>query len=109
MIVNKECHLASRQTPGAKGVLPVNQDQIRLEATPQVVPQRQAPKSRAPIKDRQGFAHRRRFLLMGFRVLLIAVTGKEPDAIHREYGVVPTGEHEQIPESPVTGAKLSSG
>jgi hypothetical protein len=46
---------------------------------------------------------------MGFRVLLIAVTGKEPDAIHQEYGVVPTGEHEEIPESPVTGAMLPSG
>jgi hypothetical protein len=46
---------------------------------------------------------------MGFRVLLIAVKGNEPDAIQREYGVVPTGEREEIPESPVTGAMLPSG
>jgi hypothetical protein len=46
---------------------------------------------------------------MGFRVLLIAVKGKEPDAIHRDYGVVPTGEREEIPESPVTGVLLPSG
>jgi hypothetical protein len=46
---------------------------------------------------------------MGFRVLLIAVKGKEPEAINREYGVVPTGEHEEIPESPVTGVMLPNG
>jgi hypothetical protein len=46
---------------------------------------------------------------MGFRVLLIAVKAKEPGAIHQEYGVVPTGEREEIPESPVTGAMLPSG
>jgi hypothetical protein len=46
---------------------------------------------------------------MGFRVLLIAVKGKEPEAIHRDYGVVPTGEREEIPESPVTGAMLPGG
>jgi hypothetical protein len=46
---------------------------------------------------------------MGFRVLLIAVKGKEPDAIHHDYGVVPTGQREEIPESPVTGAVLPSG
>src|SRR5262245_54935122 len=45
---------------------------------------------------------------MGFRVLLIAAKGKEPDAIHRDYGVAPTGEREEIPESPVTGAMLPS-
>lgn len=46
---------------------------------------------------------------MGFRVLLIAVTGKEPAEIHRDYGVVPTDQYEEIPESPVTGARLGSG
>jgi hypothetical protein len=46
---------------------------------------------------------------MGFRVLLIAVTGKDTDVIHLEYGVVPTGEREAIPESPVTGVTLPSG
>ena len=46
---------------------------------------------------------------MGFRVLLIAVTGKELDAIHDEFGVRQTGQYEEIPESPVTGAMLPSG
>lgn len=46
---------------------------------------------------------------MGYRVLLIAVTGKQPDVIHREYGVTPTDNYEDIPESPVTGALLPSG
>ena len=46
---------------------------------------------------------------MGFRVQLIAVSGKEPRAIHRDYGVVPTGQHEEIPESPFVGAVLPSG
>jgi hypothetical protein len=46
---------------------------------------------------------------MGFRVLLIAVKGKEPEAIHRDYRVVPTGKREEIPESPVIGAMLPSG
>lgn len=46
---------------------------------------------------------------MGFRVLLIAVKGKEPGAVHRDYGVVPTGEHEEYPESPVVGAMLPGG
>ncbi len=46
---------------------------------------------------------------MGFRVLLIAVSGKEPAEIHRDLGVVPTQEFEEIAESPVTGATLPSG
>ena len=46
---------------------------------------------------------------MGFRVLLIAVTGKELSEIHAEYAVVPTDRYEEIPESPVTGATLASG
>ena len=46
---------------------------------------------------------------MGYRVLLIAVKGKSPEAIHRDYGVVPTDEREEVPESPVTGAMLPSG
>jgi hypothetical protein len=40
---------------------------------------------------------------------LIAVTGKEPGEIQRDYGVTPTGEHEEIPESPVVGAPLPTG
>lgn len=46
---------------------------------------------------------------MGFRVLLIATSGKTPSAIHIEYGVVPTAKFEEIPESPVTGAQLPGG
>ncbi len=46
---------------------------------------------------------------MGFRVQLIAVSGMEPAVIHREYGVVPTGRHEEIPESPVVGALRPGG
>ncbi len=46
---------------------------------------------------------------MGFRVQLIAVSGKEPGMVQREYGVVPTGRCEEVPESPVVGAVLPSG
>lgn len=46
---------------------------------------------------------------MGYRVLLIAVTGKSVDAIHEDYGVTPTDEYEDVPESPVTGTTLPNG
>lgn len=46
---------------------------------------------------------------MGFRVQLIAVSGKQPAAVQRDYGVVPTGKYEDVPESPVLGARLPSG
>jgi len=46
---------------------------------------------------------------MGFRVQLIAVSGKEPRAIQRDYGVVPTGQRTELPESPVVGAVLPNG
>jgi hypothetical protein len=46
---------------------------------------------------------------MGYRVLLIAVTGKQPKTIHAEYGVAPTDQYEDIPESPVSGAVLPNG
>jgi hypothetical protein len=46
---------------------------------------------------------------MGFRVQLIAVSGKEPAVVQRDYGVVPTGRREEIPESPVVGAELPGG
>src|SRR5215468_87736 len=46
---------------------------------------------------------------MGFRVQLIAVSGKEPAGVHSDYGVVPTGRYEEIPESPVVGAVLPGG
>ncbi len=46
---------------------------------------------------------------MGFRALLIAVTGKDPGTIYEEYSVVPTGRYEEIAESPVCGAEVLSG
>ncbi|HEY9283087.1 MAG TPA: hypothetical protein VIP46_06500 [Pyrinomonadaceae bacterium] len=46
---------------------------------------------------------------MGFRVLLVAVTGKATEAIYRDYSVVPTDHYEETPESPVNGAVLPSG
>ena len=46
---------------------------------------------------------------MGFRVQLIAVSGKEPRTIQRDYGAVPTRQREEIPESPVVGAVLPNG
>jgi hypothetical protein len=46
---------------------------------------------------------------MGYRVLLIAVNGKDPATIHADLGVVPTPEYEEIAESPIVGADLSDG
>lgn len=46
---------------------------------------------------------------MGFRVLLVAVTGKAIDEIHRDFSVAPTDHYEEIPESSVTGALLPGG
>jgi hypothetical protein len=45
---------------------------------------------------------------MGFRVLLIAVRDKSPATIHKEFGVSPTQEFEEIAESPVVGVSLSN-
>jgi hypothetical protein len=53
--------------------------------------------------------HAARFSLMGFRVLLVAVTGKTRGEIHQDYSVAATDQYEKIPESPVTGAILPSG
>jgi hypothetical protein len=44
-----------------------------------------------------------------FRVQLITVSGKEPAAIWREYGVAPAGRFQAVPESPVVGAVLPGG
>jgi hypothetical protein len=46
---------------------------------------------------------------MGFRVLLVAVGGKEVARIHGELGVVPTQEFEEVAESPLVGVDLSNG
>lgn len=46
---------------------------------------------------------------MGFRVSLVSVEGKPVSLIHEEYGVLPTGETEEFPESPINGAHLPNG
>ena len=46
---------------------------------------------------------------MGFRVQLIAVSGREPREVQRDFGVVGTGHREEIAESPVVGAALPNG
>jgi hypothetical protein len=46
---------------------------------------------------------------MGYRVQLIAVSGRDPGSIHSDYGVASTGRREWVPESPVVGAKLRGG
>jgi hypothetical protein len=46
---------------------------------------------------------------MGFNVQLIAVSGKAPHQVQAEYGVVPTAEYTEVPDSPVVGALLPGG
>lgn len=46
---------------------------------------------------------------MGFRVQLIAVTGKEPREIHRDIGVVAAGQCEYPGDYPVVGIRLPTG
>lgn len=46
---------------------------------------------------------------MGFRVLLMAVSGKEPATIHQEFGVEPTDQYSGHPDPPVSGALLPGG
>lgn len=46
---------------------------------------------------------------MGFRVTLIAVTGKDPATIHREFAVEPTGTFVDFPDAPVAGAQVPAG
>jgi hypothetical protein len=46
---------------------------------------------------------------VGFRVQLIAVTGKEPRVVQRDFGVTATGQREEIAESPVVGTTLPNG
>jgi hypothetical protein len=50
---------------------------------------------------------------MGFRVLLITITGKTPDSIHQELGVTPTSQYIEIPgnsyHDPVSSTTLPSG
>ena len=46
---------------------------------------------------------------MGFRVQLIAVSGMSPAKVQQDFGVEPTGEYEEVAESPVVGAELPDG
>lgn len=46
---------------------------------------------------------------MGFRVQLIAISGKKASEIHAEYGIVSTGKFDEIPDAPVSGASLPGG
>ena len=46
---------------------------------------------------------------MGFRVHLIAITGKPVVEIHTDLGVSPSGKHEEIAESPIVGSELKNG
>ncbi len=46
---------------------------------------------------------------MGFRVALIAVRGIDADTLYERYGVQRTGQREEIAESPVCGATVSTG
>lgn len=46
---------------------------------------------------------------MGFRVALIAVRGLDIDTLYARYGVRRTGQWEEIAESPVCGATVSTG
>lgn len=46
---------------------------------------------------------------MGFGVALIAVRGVDTDTLYQRYGVRRTGQCEEIAESPVCGASVSTG
>jgi hypothetical protein len=46
---------------------------------------------------------------MGYAASWIAVSGKEPQQVLRELGLSPTGEAEEVPDSPVVGAFLPTG
>lgn len=46
---------------------------------------------------------------MGFRVLLIGIKGKSPEAIHRDFNVSPSGVFDEIPDAPVSGVSLPGG
>lgn len=46
---------------------------------------------------------------MGFRVALIAVRGLDAETLYQRYGVRRSGQREEIAESPVCGATVSTG
>ncbi len=46
---------------------------------------------------------------MGFSLSWLAVRGKDAEAVRRQLGVSGTGEHEDVPDSPLLGAELPTG
>ena len=46
---------------------------------------------------------------MGYSVSWLAIRGKDPSEVRDELGVSGTGEHEDVPESPLLGADLPGG
>jgi hypothetical protein len=46
---------------------------------------------------------------MGFSISWLAIRGKDPASVCNELALRGTGEHEEIPESPLLGAELPSG
>src|SRR5919112_173937 len=46
---------------------------------------------------------------MGFALSWIGVRGKSPDAVLSDLGLRPTGEREEVPESPVASIRIDSG
>ena len=48
-------------------------------------------------------------LKLGFRVQLLAISGKSIPDIHNALSVTPTGTHEEIAESPIVGTQLKNG
>jgi hypothetical protein len=46
---------------------------------------------------------------MGYSLFWLAVKGKSPDVVRAELKLNPTGEREDVPESPVTGLELPGG
>ena len=46
---------------------------------------------------------------MGYRVAMIAVRGIDAETLYKRYGVRRTGQREEIAESPVCGATVSTG
>jgi hypothetical protein len=46
---------------------------------------------------------------MGYSISWIAIRGKDRDVVCSEFHVEPTGEFEDVPESPVVGARLPTG
>ena len=46
---------------------------------------------------------------MGYVISWLAVRGKTAEEVRRQLGLHPTGEREEIPDSPITGVEMSGG